>query len=1302
MNGEMPDNLTGIENSDTGSTPLSYAQERLLFVEETSNISLGLFNHKILWKVTDPSSIERLTDTLVDVCRRHTALNQCIHFGDDGRYSITHLDNEISIEKREIEKNHWPNDVINEIGKKFHLTQEHPFKIYHFIVGDEHYLIFCAHAMAFDITSLDILLADWVDCYQAMPDEQSTGSSSSDSGFDQYAMWQRSEEAQAEFLPHEAFWRKELQGWETLRLPFDVDRPLTMDYRCARLSQTCDAALCEGVRRLAVELSVSAEVVFLSAYFVLFSVMSGQRDVVVGSAHCGRLDDRFSSTIGGFENALVLRMQIDSGDSVVGFIRSVSDMLDRAKRHGILPFERIIELMNVERDVGRHPIFQTWFEYRNPRNNFHPLPIENCSDIFHSASFSMDLDLKSFIEEKKGVYELVMEYAVGLFDKDTLNRWLLLYQKIISDFCRQSDASLANLEWITAEEIQAFQNTVCDVPATVTHVGLVPEVFTDVAKSHANQVAVIASGCEISYEQLDRRSSELAYCMCAEYRSRFGEELRSGTRVIICLDRNIDLIVAMLAIMKMGGCYVPIGPDYPLDRKMWIFEDTKAPLVITSEVYRGEMLEIAECGSGTCVLDVQQVKLSEPESVAPVGPDAKDLAYVIYTSGTTGRPKGVNMPHGAFFAFLSEVSGWVGIQKPILMSTSAATFDLFELDFAFPLIRGGTLILAEPDEAAQVFTRYRERINLIQQTPSMWKVFLAETDIDAAALKNVTSLFGGEPVSEALIRKLRLYCKKTIEAYGPTECCIYSTATSDESLPARVIGKPLPGESVWILDEYQRVLPRGAVGELYIGGNCLAAGYLNRDELTRERFIEASFLPIRLYKSGDLGRWREDGNLECLGRSDGQIKLNGYRIEPGEIESILVHVEGINQASVQLISRENVSFLVAYIVGQGCDNLSDEQIEKYLRTSLPVYMIPNRFVWMARLPLTGNGKIDKQLLPVIDTVEGSYAPPVTVEENAICGIWQVLLGIEKIGIRDDFFRLGGSSVLAAQMVNRINSRFDLCMRVTTVFLCPTVEALANEVLYLKSFTGHALDELVNPLTPHSDKKPLMFMIHAGLCGAEIYWRLSGVLAQRYSCLGIEHYNAFVEELETDLNELAKIYASVIQRHSRDGEPLTLLGWSLGGNLSMAVARLLIDQGVSVDRVVIIDATYADKETQECLEREDLAMDMHEYFLQVGIHHSAIVEYMDYFNNDMQLAQQANISPVTDVPVLLLKAGDAEPAQNDGHDRYNRFLVSKASSGWDAITGDNLIVRVIDGVTHANIIFSVNTLADLIFESGQDV
>ena len=870
-----------------------------------------------------------------------------------------------------------------------------------------------------------------------------------------YAAWQRERLSPERVAEESGYWRQALSDAPAfLELPTDRKRPPEQDHRGALLEVALDASLAQAVKALSLKRGATLYMTLLAAWSVVLSRLSGQGEVVLGTPMANRNRSEVEGLIGFFVNTLAIRVRMEDDPTVSELIERVKSQVLSAQEHQELPFEQVVEAVNPTRSGGHAPIFQTMFAWQNNESGelrFAGLEATGLRSPHAVSKFDLTLSLS---EEADGRIEGWIEYATSLFEEATVRRYAGYLERVLRGMTADAGMPVNRLPLLGEEE---YRRVTRDWNATERDFGPWRPVHASV-EDHAigtPHAEAVSCGDEVlDYATLNAGANRLAHWLR-------GWGVEAQTRVAICVQRSVWAIEAVLGIMKSGGAYVPVDPAYPSERMAEMLSDARPALILTDAGSR-EALEAALSRMRTrpevLEIDTDRGRWSEGSSenlsLEETGLTAEHIAYVIYTSGSTGRPKGVMSRHGGPTALMHALREPLALDaRTRVLQFSSFSFDAFVLEWVMAFGAGGSLHLGEAGErllgeALEDFATHR-RITHAFLTPPV-----LSSMPESAMLASVRMIAcGGEVVPPAFLRRWN-HGRRFLNVYGPTETTgisiTYACPVELQDIDSIPIGRPLANEHVYLLDHALQPVPIGATGELYIGGAGVARGYLDRPELTAERFIDSPFVAgERLYRTGDLGRWRGEGLIDYRGRNDFQVKIRGYRIELGEIEAKLTSLPGVKEAVV--LVREDVrdeKRLVAYYLQDDAAETDADTLRSSLQSQLPEYMVPVAFVKMDAWPLTNNGKLDRKALPVPEADDrgdrAAYVPPCTPVEQTMAAIWAQLLGVERIGRNDNFFALGGHSLLGVRMISRVRKQMGLEIAPGALFASPTLAAFAAQ------------------------------------------------------------------------------------------------------------------------------------------------------------------------------------------------------------------------------------------------------------------
>ncbi|MFI9550027.1 amino acid adenylation domain-containing protein [Nonomuraea endophytica] len=1006
--------------------PASFAQERLWFLAQ---LDPGAPTYHInammqLPERTDPDRYERILGELV---QRHETLRTGLAVEDGNLVQVVRVELPVTLpttDLRDLPQEEAEREfgaLAREVSRRPFMLDQPPLWRARLVrmPGAEQRLIFVVHHAVFDARSATNLGQEIRELDAAIEEGRPARLPELAVQYADYAAWQREHLGQGVLATQLGHWRDRLAGLPAdLGLPTDRPRPPVRGHAGAEHHLVLPAALVEELEALAMRRGATLFMVLLAALKAMLSRYAGQEDVAVGTPVVGRDLPEFEPVLGVFINTLVLRSDLSGDPSFGALLDRVRETVLDALDHAEVPFDRLVEALQPVRDTSRTPLFQVGFNL---------LPM-SARGQFPNGTAQLDLNLDVVrTADGAGVY---FEYSTDLFDAGTIERLAGAYRLILESVAADPGTRLSELPLMTSaqrtELLDGWNDTAAPYPERALH-----ELVAEQAARTPGAVAVRGpDGEELTYAELDTRTAALAGRLVAE-------GVRAESRVALCLPRGVRQVVALLGVLRAGACYVPLDAAYPAERLAYLLADSGAALLLTDSAHLDRLP-----AERPPELLLDQVSGSEGAGPLPeVGPD--HLAYTIYTSGSTGRPKGVQVPHRGVVNLVTDVIRRLGGGSALFMTS--LSFDIAALEIFTPLLSGGTLVIA-PEDAARTpkeIRRAAEDADLVQLTPSVASVAVEQLP---SGLPRV--ILGGEPLPLDLAVRMLTVTDELWNFYGPTETTIWSTAYRVPDSPAAMlIGGPVANTTAYVVDGDLRPVPVGVPGELLLGGAGVTRGYHGRSALTAERFVPDPFGPPggRLYRTGDLARWWADGRLECLGRLDDQVKVRGVRIELDEVAAVLAEHPSVRRAVVAV--RDDAPGgrgLVAYTIG----TTDERELRAHLRARLPEAMIPTAFVTVPDFPVLPSGKLNRAALPPPQTGDTTtaFVPPRTPMEEGIATIWAELLSRERVGMTDDFFTLGGHSLLVVRLIGRIDEEFGVELPLRRCFDATTVEEQALAVL----------------------------------------------------------------------------------------------------------------------------------------------------------------------------------------------------------------------------------------------------------------
>ncbi|MDO9105380.1 MAG: amino acid adenylation domain-containing protein [Methylovulum sp.] len=1040
------------------------------------------------------------------------------------------------------------------------------------------------HHIIVDGRSAVLLIQSLMAAYDDYAQGIEPSSPPAETGYYGFVAWERQMLASAAGQEHLRYWQQQLAGEiPPLALPTDYPRPAVQRFNGKTYEVPLSPVLAQQLKALAAAQGMTLSVVFLAAFKVLLYRYSGQVDIAVGMPTLGRPQRRYEDIIGYFINMIVIRSRFSAEQTFTDVLNKLRLTVVDGLDHAEYPFPGLVRELKINRDPAVAPLFQVSYAYQNfvSANDASAFAgLEMLSGIHQEGADDIGLE----IHEAADGYVVKIDYNCDLFADSTIQRMMQHYLGLLDAVSTAPDGWITRYDFLSATETYQLSRQWNKSPYPVQmseKQSCIPELFDQQAKKSPGHTAIQFGNQTLSYKELNKRSTQLA-----RYLQKQG--VQPNHFVGICLKRSPEMIIGMLAIMKAGAVYVPIDPELPEARIQYLLQDSQVQLLITQQALMQELAPALQgVAAKVLLLDKQRhdiAKIKNPFSRLKNKVQAGQAAYVIYTSGSTGKPKGVVVSHAAIARHCLSVKQYYQLSADDRILQFAPFSVDASLEQLLPgLVSGATIILR--DEELWTVQAFKAKIleyniSVLDLPPGyLHELLLAgEQPLDGTTLRLVIT--GGEaimPQTVELWRHSAMRAVRLINAYGPTETTVTSTVfditaaiQSQRAMTSIPIGRPLPGETVYILDGWGNPVPVGVSGELHIGGAGLALGYLNQPALTREKFIDHPGLPgTLLYKTGDLARWSEDGIIEYLGRMDDQVKIRGFRVECGEIEAALKACPGVQNAVVLSHTATGSAQLVAYIVPVANGQVVDAAtLSAALQTRLPGYMVPSSWVLLDQLPLTVNGKVDRNALRQLVVGQQSrqaYIAPVTETEQRLVGIWQELLGLERVGVHDNFFDMGGHSLLSVRLMAAIQQTFDCDLPLSALVQNPTI---AGQARRLHNQGGKPWTPLVS-LQANGDQPPF-FCVHAAGGSVLPYRELALQLGGQRPFYGVESPGLNGEDVTGSIEELAARYIAAIRVIQPQG-PYYLGGGSLGGVIAFEMARQLVQIGEVVALLALFDS-----------------------------------------------------------------------------------------------------------------------------------
>ncbi len=1047
---------------DSGPVPLSFAQQRLWFIEQ-----LGDSNYVVpaTSRLIGKLDVEALERSLNEIVARHEVLRTTFTTIDGQPMQV--IAPRLSLTLPVIDLSRFPDDeraaetrrLREEALRPFNLERGPLFRASLLRVSEEeHLLLLAMHHIVSDGWSLGVLIRELAALYEAFVAGKTPSLPELPIQYADFGVWQR-EWLSGEVLERQlAYWKEQLADNPVLEIPTDRSRPSVLTGKGSFVIEIPSQALTSALKELSRREGVSLYMTLLATFKVLLARYSGQDQIVVGTPIANRNRMDIENLIGFFVNTLVLRSNLSGNPPFNELLKHIREVTLGAFAHQDVPFEKLVEELQPERDISRTPLFQVMFSLQNA-----PMPPLELGQVTMTLlpddSMSSQYDLTIDVVEQAESMELLLEYSTELFERSTAKRILTHFTNLLESIIANPQQRLRELPMLSEAEREQILVDWNKTAFDRGHEQCIHQLFEEQVERTPDALSVIFDEQRITYGELNRRANQLAHYL---EDSGVGPE----TRVGILLERSVEMPIALLAVLKAGGAYVAFDPSYPAERLRYMLEDSDVSLLLTKESL---IVGQPELSSRLIFLDAEQRVIAEHDSRnLQSGAEPSNLAYLVYTSGSTGRPKGILIDHrslvNASYAFINNHRM---TDRDRLLQFASLSFDVAAEEFCSAWLSGACVVMrpeAVMSHAEFVSLLQREKVTLVNLPASFWSEWLtaiADNELEIPdTLRRV--IVGNEKTLEETLAKWQRLMGQKVEwcnAYGPSETTItasnYEPSGTDragEEKRTVPIGRPSMNVEMYVLDPAQQPVPIGVTGELYIGGTGVGRGYHKQPALTAERFIPHPYSRSgseRLYRTGDMARYRADGNLEFLGRVDEQVKIRGFRIEVGEVEAVLAQYASVRESIV--LAREDGRGghrLVAYVVGNN-GGIKTEELRNYLKQRLLEYMVPSSFVMMEALPRTPNGKIDRRNLPdpgnAREAANELYIAPRPGIERVIATIWQEVLKVDKVGINDNFFGLGGHSLLLVHAQSKVTEALKVKVSMMEMFKYPTISALAEHL-----------------------------------------------------------------------------------------------------------------------------------------------------------------------------------------------------------------------------------------------------------------
>jgi amino acid adenylation domain-containing protein len=1189
--------------------PVSYAQSRLFMLDKLEGIGTG-YNISLAFTIYGHIDRKQMEAALMRLIERHEVLRTSFTMVDGEIMQKVHENVNFSVEYIE-EESSQVKDTLKRFLRPFDLSVAPMFRVALINVGSEQHIVAIdMHHIISDGVSIAVLERELMQLYQEnelpkLPLQ-----------YRDYAAWQNELFELGMMIKQEKYWLKTLgNDIPLLSLPTDYPRPSIKNFEGAAVQFQVGNELTRKLKNIALENGATLYMVLLAAYNILLSKYASQQEIIVGTPTAGRQYTDLENLVGMFVNTLAIMNYPHGTKTYREFLLEVKSNVLNAFENQDYPFEDLVEKLNIKREISRNPLFDVLFALQNidfGRNNIGSLTIENYDLEFKTAKFDLSL-IGIEVGDRLGFN---LEYCTKLFKRQSVEKMTEHYLHILNTIVENPDIKLAQISILQEKEkeqlLYDFNTTNVEYPINRS----LNELFEEQVEKSPDKTALIYEDDRLTYRELNSWSNRIAWMLKEK-------GIKEDMVVGVMAERCLELVAALMGVIKSGAAYVPIDPTYPQERIEYLLKSSKATILLTQDKLKenikpGESEVISVTGL-RCSSDFRTDNLS-------IEYNPERLLYVLYTSGSTGNPKGVMVKSHSFvnlctwFADAGDMS-----EEDTMLLMSSVSFDLTHKNIYAPLLRGGRVCLYRSglyNYMHMTETAQKESITIMCCTPSVFYPLVElNEDGDYGALSSLRKIFlGGEPLNINRLKKWSKspnYCAEIINIYGPTECTdIVSLYRIDngkmDELDNVPIGRPIYNTKLYILDKNLQPVPIGVAGELCVGEVGLARGYYNDEALTAEKFVDTPHLPSKkVYRTGDLVKWLPDINIEFLGRVDFQVKIRGIRIEPGEIENVMLKHPAVKEAVVVAKERRaGDKYLCMYYTLKS--QVGEEELREYAKGILPEYMIPEFFIKMDSMSMTNSGKIDRKRLPEpdIDSLREIYVAPSTESELKMTELWQEILGVENIGVHDDFFSLGGHSLNATILTFRLNKELGMDISLNEIFKAPTISELAAFIDSISnSRSGNDSQHLILLKSNGTSEKNFYF-VHDGSGEIDAYYAFANNLSPEYNYWGIRAGKITGSwRGSISIEELARRYMKEIKQIQPQG-PYYIGGWSIGGTIAFEICRMFEKEGEDVELIGLID-TVAPAPAGS---REEDVKEMNAAY-------DALMEYVENGNPDLETVME---------------------------------------------------------------------------------
>jgi amino acid adenylation domain-containing protein len=1172
-----------------GELPLSFAQQRLWFLDQLDPGN-SVYNFPAAVRLKGPLNVPALKQSLNEIVRRHETLRTTFAIVDGRPVQVIApaLTLTLSmVDLRELPETEREAEVerlaTNEARRPFDLAHGPLVRATVLRLGEnEHVGLLTMHHIVSDGWSTGILIREMAILYEGFCSGRPTSLPELPIQYADFAHWQRQWLDGGVLQSQLTYWKRQLAGAPPfLDLPTDHTRPIVQTFRGAHQTLRLPRNLSAELKALSRQEGVTLFMTLLAAFKILLHYYTSQDDIIIGTPIANRNRLETEGLIGFFVNTLVLRTDLSGNPDFRELLRRVREVSLAAYAHQDLPFERLVEELHPARDLSRNPLFQVMFVLQNGRQGTVELPGLNLSPVEVDRG-TTHFDLTLHIADTQDELIASLAYNTDLFETESIDRMLRHFQILLETVCGSPGRRLSELSLLTEAERQQVLVEWNDNKIDQQNEQCIHQLFEAQVERTPDAIAVVFQDRELTYGQLNRRANQLAHHLRA---LGVGPEIPVG----ICLKDPLQIVFGLLGTLKAGGVYVPLDPAYPKERIAFMLEEAEVPVILTEERL---LAGFPENSAKLVCLDSDWETIAQESTVNPAcSTIPTNLAYVIYTSGSTGEPKGVLVSHTSIADHCRTAARYYKLDPSDgILQFASLSFDLSLEQILPTLIVGARLVMM----GTHVWhtTDFHKKVaafglTVLNLPTGYWQELAREWADLKELVPNIQPkvfIAGGEtmlPEFLELWQRTPASAVRLINAYGPTETTITATAfdvtsrlRERQTLQRIPIGSPLPNRETYILNKYGNLVPVGIPGELYIGGAGLARGYLNRADLTAEKFVPNPFSAdagARLYKTGDLACYLSDGNIDFLGRFDHQVKIRGFRIEPGEIEAVLRQHPAVRETVV--IAREDAAGekqLVAYVVAPREARPTSGELRGFLKKKLPDYMVPAVYVLLDALPLMSNGKVDRGALPQPERTQSEpgrgFVAPRNALEIQLTHLWEEVLGVRPVGVTDNFFELGGHSLAAVRLFALIEKRLGKKVPLASVFQGATVEHLA-QILQRPSET--APHSSLVAIQPDGSRRPL-FLIHPAGGHVFPYAHLARHLGSDQPCYGLQARGLEEgQEPHSRIEDMAAYYIEALRTVQPTG-PYLLGGWSMGGVIALEMAQQFHAQGQRVALLALLD------------------------------------------------------------------------------------------------------------------------------------